>query len=60
MHNFSTLEEIDSVLEFAKLGRDEIKSVTQSIYFSQQLDNEGIKLLELEPAVLTALENGGR
>ncbi|XP_052257411.1 sister chromatid cohesion protein DCC1-like [Dreissena polymorpha] len=58
--NKRTLDEIDSVLEFAKLGRDEIKSVTQSIYFSEQLDSEGIKLLELDTAVLTALENGER
>ncbi|XP_045159558.1 sister chromatid cohesion protein DCC1-like [Mercenaria mercenaria] len=52
------LTEIDAVLDFAKLTRDEIKPKTQSIYFSHQLDSDGIKLLELDKTVVQALENG--
>lgn len=64
MENFKeekrSLAEINAVLDFAKLTRDEIKPKTQSIYFSQQLDSDGIKLLELDKAVVQALENGER
>ncbi|XP_060593222.1 sister chromatid cohesion protein DCC1-like [Ruditapes philippinarum] len=52
------LKEIDAVLDFAKLPREEIKPKTQSIYFSKQLDNEGVKLIELDKTVLQAFENG--
>lgn len=55
---FRSLKEIEAVLDFAKLSREEIKPKTQSIYFSDQLDSEGIKLLELDSAVIQALENG--
>lgn len=57
---FRSLAEIDAVLDFAKLTRDEIKPKTQSIYFSHQLDSDGIKLLELDKTVVQALENGER
>ena len=53
-----SLKEIEAVLDFAKLERDEIKTETQSIYFSEHLDSEGIKLLELDNTVLEALESG--
>lgn len=46
------------MLEFAKLTRDEIKSETQSIYFSEHLDSDNIKLIELDSHVLECLENG--
>lgn len=53
-----SLTEIEAVLDFAKLTRDEIKPETQSIFFSENLDSDGIKLLELDSGVLQALENG--
>ena len=49
---------MEAVLEFAKLERDEIKPVSQSIYFSDQLENDVVKLLELDSTVLKALESG--
>lgn len=55
---FRSLAEIEAVLEFAKLTRDEIKSETQSIYFSEHLDSDNIKLIELDSHVLECLENG--
>ena len=57
---FRSLKEIESVLEFAKLDRDEIKPVTQTIYFSEHLDNDAVKLIELDSTVLKALESGNR
>ena len=48
------------MLEFAKLDREEIKPVTQTIYFSEQLENDVVKLLELDSTVLKALESGER
>ena len=57
---FRSLDEIESVLEFAKLERDEIKPVTQTIYFSEHLENDAIKLVELDSTVLKALESGER
>ena len=48
------------MLEFAKLDREEIKPVTQTIYFSEQLENDVVKLLEVDSTVLKALESGER
>ncbi|XP_052777613.1 sister chromatid cohesion protein DCC1-like [Mya arenaria] len=56
--NTRSLEDIASVLDFAKLDRSEIKSETQSVYFSEHLDSESFRLLELDKAVLEAIENG--
>ncbi|KAL4236383.1 Sister chromatid cohesion protein DCC1 [Mactra antiquata] len=55
-----SLKEIEAVLNFAKLSRDEIKPSTQCVYFANHLDNDGIKLLELDKTVLNALESGER
>ena len=49
---------MEAVLEFAKLDRDEIKPLSQSIYFSDQLENDVVKLVELDSTVLKALESG--
>lgn len=55
---YRTLEDINTVLEYAKLEASDVKPTVQCIYFSQQLDNQSFKLLELNDAVLETLTNG--
>nr|XP_022317947.1 sister chromatid cohesion protein DCC1-like isoform X1 [Crassostrea virginica] len=57
-HNERTLEDINTVLEYAKLEASDVKPTVQCIYFSQQLDNQSFKLLELNDTVLETLTNG--
>lgn len=53
-----SLEDINTVLEYAKLELSDVKPTVQCIYFSQQLDNQSFKLLELDDTVLETLTNG--
>ena len=55
---YRTLEDINTVLEYAKLEASDVKPTVQCIYFSQQLDNQSFKLLELNDTVLETLTNG--
>ncbi|XP_033736716.1 sister chromatid cohesion protein DCC1-like [Pecten maximus] len=53
-----SLEDIKLVMEYAKIDPAEVKPAIQSIYFSEELDNDAVKLLEVDDSVLTALETG--
>lgn len=53
-----TLEEVHRILEFAKLKISDIKPFTQCINFSEELDNEKLKLLEVDKKTLETLEAG--
>ncbi|KAL3869842.1 hypothetical protein ACJMK2_042474 [Sinanodonta woodiana] len=55
-----TLVEVEAVLEFAKVERKEIKAVTQIVHFSPDLDNDSVRLLELDSDVLDALSQGDK
>lgn len=55
---YRSLEDINTVLEYAKLELSDVKPTVQCIYFSQQLDNQSFKLLELNDTVLGTLTNG--
>ncbi|XP_056017772.1 sister chromatid cohesion protein DCC1-like [Ostrea edulis] len=55
-----TLEDINTVLEYAKLEACDVKPTVQCIYFSDQLDNQSFKLLEVNDTVLETLTNGDR
>lgn len=55
---YRSLEDINTVLEYAKLELSDVKPTVQCIYFSQQLDNQSFKLLELNDTVLETLTNG--
>ena len=57
---FRSLDDINTVLEFAKLERSDVKSEIQSVFFSSDLDNEAIKLLEMDDNVLDSLQEGRR
>ncbi|KAK6179587.1 hypothetical protein SNE40_011911 [Patella caerulea] len=54
------LEDVESVLSFAKLERKDVKPTVQCVIFSQTLDNDSIKLLELDSTVLKCLTVGDR
>ncbi|XP_046353468.2 sister chromatid cohesion protein DCC1-like isoform X1 [Haliotis rufescens] len=53
-------EDVLSVLEYAKLQACDLRSRTQCIVFSNTLDNERFKLLELDPSVLDSVMAGDR
>ncbi|XP_062595817.1 sister chromatid cohesion protein DCC1-like [Saccostrea cucullata] len=54
------LEDINTVLEYAKLESSDVKPTVQCIYFSEHLDNQSFKLLEVNDTVLETLTDGGR
>ncbi|XP_062611315.1 sister chromatid cohesion protein DCC1-like [Saccostrea cucullata] len=54
------LEDINTVLEYAKLESSDVKPTVQCIYFSKHLDNQSFKLLEVNDTVLETLTDGGR
>lgn len=53
-----TLEDINLVMEYAKLDQSEVKPSIQSVYFSPQLDNDAIKLLEVDNFILDSIKVG--
>jgi len=55
-----SLKDIHSILEFAKLETSEYKPEVQCVYFSDHLENDSIKLMELDQPVLDAILNGER
>ncbi|KAK3092052.1 hypothetical protein FSP39_024775 [Pinctada imbricata] len=55
---FRSLEDINTVLEFAKLEKKDVKPVVQSVFFSPELDNESYKLLEVDESVLDSILSG--
>ena len=58
--NFRPLDVVNTVLEYAKLDDSDVKPFVQTIFFSEKLDNDAVKLLELHPAVMDSLETGDR
>jgi len=55
-----SLKDIHSILEFAKLETSEYKPEVQCVYFSDHLENDSLRLLELDQPVLDAILNGER
>ena len=55
---YRTLEDINLVMEYAKLDKSEVKPSIQSVYFSTQLDNDAIKLLEVDNFILDSIKVG--
>lgn len=55
---YRTLEDINLVMEYAKLDQSEVKPSIQSVYFSPQLDNDAIKLLEVDNFILDSIKVG--
>ncbi|XP_005107055.1 sister chromatid cohesion protein DCC1 [Aplysia californica] len=53
-----SLSDINSILEFAKLERSDFKPQVQCLYFSEHLENDSIKLLELDQPVLDSILSG--
>ena len=45
-------------MEYAKLDKSEVKPSIQSVYFSTQLDNDAIKLLEVDNFILDSIKVG--
>jgi len=50
-----TLSDVNSILEFAKLEKSDFKPAIQSLYFSQNLENDSVKLVELDQTVLDSI-----
>ncbi|XP_064605372.1 sister chromatid cohesion protein DCC1-like isoform X2 [Liolophura sinensis] len=53
-----TTEDVEALLEFAKLEKSELKGHVQTLSFSQQLDNESLVLMEMDATVLSSLSQG--
>ncbi|GFS17165.1 sister chromatid cohesion protein DCC1 [Elysia marginata] len=55
-----SISDINHILEFAKLEPADFRSQVQCLYFSEQLENDAIKLMELEGPLQGALQAGER
>ncbi|XP_059178011.1 sister chromatid cohesion protein DCC1-like [Physella acuta] len=55
-----TLTDVSCILEFAKLEASDLKPAVQCLYFSDHLENDCVKLLEMEEPVIAALQAGKR
>ncbi|XP_025111078.1 sister chromatid cohesion protein DCC1-like isoform X1 [Pomacea canaliculata] len=55
-----SLDDVNTVLTYAKLDAAELHPHIQTIFFSKSLENDAVKLLELDTDVLCALEAGER
>ncbi|XP_063402344.1 sister chromatid cohesion protein DCC1-like isoform X1 [Mytilus trossulus] len=53
-----TLQDINLVMEYAKLDKSEVKPSIQSIYFSSQMDNDAFKLMEVDSCILNTIKVG--
>lgn len=53
-------EVVEKILKFAKLDINDLKPDVQQVYFDNNLQTDGLKLLELNPSTLHHLENGGK
>ena len=56
-----TVQDVDDVIQLAKLNPEDFLSVTQSLKFSQELvDPNSVKLMEVTPELADQLESGSR
>ena len=55
---FRTLEDVKRLMSFANLDEDEHMPKIQNIYFSENMDTDTYKFLEINTPVLNALEEG--
>jgi len=51
-------EDVDSTLHTAKLESDELHKTAQCLYISANLDNEAVKLIEMDNSMLDSLLAG--
>lgn len=56
----SETEVVAKVLQFAKLELKYLNPNVQQVYFSQQLQSDNLKLVELNTSVIQHVENGGK
>ncbi|XP_050510050.1 sister chromatid cohesion protein DCC1 [Diabrotica virgifera virgifera] len=53
------LKEVENILSLAKLSKDDIKPLSQAIYFTEQnLYNHNFRLLQLDPRLLQEITEG--
>ncbi|XP_076462802.1 sister chromatid cohesion protein DCC1-like [Babylonia areolata] len=52
------LEDVNTVLKYAKLENTDVRPCVQTIFFSESLENDSVKLLELDGDVMGALQSG--
>ncbi|KAK7490469.1 hypothetical protein BaRGS_00018255 [Batillaria attramentaria] len=55
-----SLQDVNTVLQYAKLEPSELRPCVQAIFFSENLENDSVKLLEMNGEVMTALKTGDR
>ncbi|CAG5116527.1 unnamed protein product [Candidula unifasciata] len=59
-HVNRSLSDINAILGFAKLDPSDLKPFVQCLYFSEQLENDSVRILEIEESVLETLQAGKR
>ncbi|KAL5006003.1 hypothetical protein ScPMuIL_017161 [Solemya velum] len=52
------METVNAILEYAKLERSELKPLVQNIFFSPELDNDHMTLMELDSHMLDVILEG--
>ncbi|XP_077991724.1 sister chromatid cohesion protein DCC1-like [Glandiceps talaboti] len=56
--NLRTLEQVQKIATDAKLDNSDLACVAQSLYFADDLNASGMKLMEVEPSLLQYLQEG--
>ena len=57
---YRCLEDVNTVLKYAKLENSDVRPCVQTIFFAEDLENDAVKLLELDSDVLDVLQAGER
>ena len=58
--NCRSLTEVERIMKFAKLDKTEILPTVQCIGFVKHLDNDAVKLLEVDKSILKHVCAGNR
>jgi len=53
-----TRDDVDCTLQTAKLEADELHKTVQCLYMSPHMDNDALKLIEVDNSLLDSLLNG--
>ena len=58
--NCRSLAEVERIMKFAKLDRTDLLNTVQCIGFVNHLDNDAVKLMEIDKSILQHVTGGKR
>ena len=55
-----SLDDVAKIMGYAKLDKKDLKDTVQCLHFTTELDNERLKLMEIDETILCHLHEGDR